>query len=175
MSLKKSEVACLYPTHYWSGRSTKVRPFLHINKFIFVGGFSYLCLMKTYLKTPTSDLTVYQIRRIICETIKWCETNVGTKSRPVNFCVRTLGDKYEPAYGMYDYNKKTIMVFRNYAPTVKCVVRAVLHEYAHYLQNLRWYNHVLNKVGYTNHPQEKEARVMETMYSICWNDIKQKL
>ena len=131
--------------------------------------------MKTYLKTPTSDLTVYQIRRIICETIKWCETNVGTKSRPVNFCVRTLGDKYEPAYGMYDYNKKTIMVFRNYAPTVKCVVRAVLHEYAHYLQNLRWYNNVLQKVGYDKHPQEVEARVMETMYSICWNDIKQKL
>ena len=175
MSLKESEVACLYPTHYWSGRNTKVRPFFHINKFIFVGGFSYLCLMKTYLKTPTSDLTVYQIRRIICETIKWCETNVGTKSRPVNFCVRTLGKKYEPAYGLYDYNTRTIMVFRNYAPTVKCVVRAVLHEYAHYLQNLRWYNNVLQKVGYTNHPQEKEARVMETMYSICWNDIKQKL
>ena len=140
-----------------------------------MGGFQYLCEMKTYLKTPTSDLTVYQIRRIICETIKWCETNVGTKSCPVNFCVRTLGKKYEPAYGLYDYNTRTIMVFRNYAPTVKCVVRAVLHEYAHYLQNLRWYNNVLQKVGYTNHPQEKEARVMETMYSICWNDIKELL
>ena len=140
-----------------------------------MGGFPYLCEMKTYLKTPTSDLTVYQIRRIICETIKWCETNVGTKSRPVNFCVRTLGKKYEPAYGLYDYNTRTIMVFRNYAPTVKSVVQAVLHEYAHYLQNLRWYDNVLQKVGYTNHPQEKEARVMETMYSICWNDIRELL
>jgi hypothetical protein len=52
------------------------------------------------------------------------------------------------------------------------VVRSVLHEYTHYLQNLRWYGHTLQKVGYMKHPQERQARVMETMYSICWNDIK---
>jgi hypothetical protein len=55
------------------------------------------------------------------------------------------------------------------------VVRAVLHEYTHYLQNLRWYNHTLSKVGYDKHPQEIEARESETLYSICWNDIKTKL
>ena len=100
---------------------------------------------------------------------------MGTKSYGVNYCVRTRGVKSIPAYGMYDYNKRTIMVFRDYSPTVKCVVRAVLHEYAHYLQNLRYYNNVLKKVGYDKHPQEKEARVVETMYSICWNDIKNKI
>ena len=131
--------------------------------------------MKTYLKTPTSELTVHQIRRVVCETIRWCETNLGTKSRPVNYCVRTLGDKSVPAYGMYDYNKRTIMVFRNHSPNVKSVVRAVLHEYAHYLQNLRWYNHTLSKVGYDRHPQEVEARMFENRYSICWNDIKNKI
>jgi predicted secreted protein len=135
----------------------------------------YLCGMKTYLKTPTSDLTVAQIRRVVCETIKWCETNVGTKSYKVGYSVRTRGVKSIPACGVYDYNSRTIMVFRNYSPTVKSVVRAVLHEYTHYLQNLRYYNNVLKKVGYTNHPQEKEARVVETMYSICWNDIKNKI
>ena len=140
-----------------------------------MGDISYLREMKTYLKTPTSELTVRQIRSIVCETIRWCETNVGTKSRPVNYSVRTRGVKSVPACGVYDYNTRTIMVFRNYSPTVKCVVRAVLHEYAHYLQNLRWYNNVLSKVGYNNHPQEKEARGMENLYSVCWNDIKQKL
>jgi len=136
---------------------------------------SYLCEMKTYLKTPTSELTTHQIRRVVCETIRWCETNLGTKSNRVNYCVRTLGDKSVPAYGMYDYNKRTIMVFRNYSPTVKSVVRAVLHEYTHYLQNLRWYNNTLSKVGYNNHPQEKEARMVENRYSNCWNDIKNKI
>lgn len=135
----------------------------------------YLCKMKTYLKTPTSDMTVHEIRTIVKETIKWCQINLGAKSYMVDYSVRTLGEKYTPAYGMYDYNKRTILVFRNHAPTVKCVVRSVLHEYAHYLQNLRWYNHVLQKVGYDKHPQEVEARVVETMYSICWNDIKNKI
>ena len=131
--------------------------------------------MKTYLKTPTSDLTVHQIRRVVCETIRWCETNLGTKSYSVNYCVRTRGVKSIPACGVYDYNSRTIMVFRNYSPTVKSVVRAVLHEYTHYLQNLRYYNNVLKKVGYDKHPQELEARVAETMYSNCWNDIKNKI
>lgn len=133
--------------------------------------------MKLYLKTPTSEMTTPQLRKLVCETIKWCETNLGTKtkSRTLKYSVLTLPKGYTPAYGMYDFHKNKIMVFRNYAPTVKMVVRSVLHEYTHFLQNLRWYNVVLDKVGYNNHPQEKEARVMETMYSICWNDIKKEL
>ena len=135
---------------------------------------SYLCGM-LYLKTPTSDLSVRQIRSIVCETIRWCETNLGTKSYKVGYSVRTLGVKSIPACGCYDGDRRTIMVYRNYSPTVKCVVRAVLHEYAHYLQNLRWYNNVLSKVGYNKHPQELEARAMEDLYSQCWGEIKGNL
>lgn len=131
--------------------------------------------MKTYLKTPTSTMTTTQIRRVVGETIAWCQENLGTKSYMVDYSVRTLGDKCIPAYGRYDSTIRTILVYRNYSPTVKCVVRAVLHEYTHYLQNLRWYNHTLSKVGYDKHPQEIEARESETLYSICWNDIKTKL
>ena len=131
--------------------------------------------MKTYLKTPTSDLTVYQIRRIVCETIKWCETNVGIKRYGVKYCVRTLNDKHEPTYGCYDHNKKIIMIFRNHATTVKYIVKTVLHEYAHYLQNLRWYDNKLQKVGYSNHPQEIEARIIENRYGNCWKQIKNKI
>ena len=132
-------------------------------------------MMKTYLKTPTSELTVHQIRRVVCETIRWCETNLGTKSYGVNYCVRTRGVKYSPACGVYDNKHRTISVFRDYSPTVKSVVQVVLHEYTHYLQNLRWYNNVLSKVGYDRHPQEVEARMFENRYSICWNDIKNKI
>lgn len=140
-----------------------------------MGPFSYLCVMKTYLKTPTSEMTVHQIRRVVCETIRWCETNLGTKSYGVNYCVRTLGEKYVPAYGWYDGRRRTISIFRNHSPNVKMVVQTVLHEYTHYLQNLRWYQNVLSKVGYDNHPQELEARGMEKLYSECWKQIKNKL
>ena len=129
------------------------------------------------LHTPTSELTSPEIRRVVCETIKWCEENLGVKykSRTLTYKVRTLGDKYTPAYGMYDPVKNTIYVFRNHAPTVKMVVKSVLHEYTHFLQNLRWYTHNLYKLGYHKHPQEREARIMETAYSVCWKDIKKKL
>ena len=120
-------------------------------------------------------MTTQQIRRVVKETINWCQENLGTKRYGVDFSVRTLGEKYTPAYGMYDPITKKILVFRNYAPTVKMVVRSVLHEYTHYLQNLRWYNHNLSKVGYIKHPQEREARAMEELYSQCWGDIKVKL
>jgi len=136
-----------------------------------------LYLRVMYLKTPTSEMTSPQIRRVVLETIKWCEANLGKKckSRTLKYKVRTLGPAYTPAYGMYDPVKNTIYVFRNHAPTVKMVVQSVLHEYTHFLQNLRWYGHVLSEVGYQNHPQEKQARVMETLYSVCWGDIKRKL
>jgi hypothetical protein len=52
------------------------------------------------------------------------------------------------------------------------VVRTVLHEYTHYLHNLLLYHNVLSKVGYEKHPQELEARGMEKLYSVCWNEIK---
>jgi len=136
---------------------------------------SYLCRMKTYLKTPTSDLTVHQIRRVVCETIKWCETNLGTKSYKVNYCVRALRNKTTPSYGCYDGARRTISIFRNYTPDVKMIVRVVLHEYTHYLQNLRWYGNTLSKVGYDKHPQEIEARGMENLYSICWKEIKNNI
>jgi hypothetical protein len=76
---------------------------------------------------------------------------------------------------MYDYDNNTLYVFRNHAQDVKMVVRAVLHEYTHFLQNLRHYHTVLQKVGYDKHPLEKQAQVMELLYSECWSDIKKKL
>jgi hypothetical protein len=166
---------CFGVPKYWQGFSTKVRLFLHIKKFIFVGPFSYLCLMKTYLKTPTSELTTTQIRRVVGETIQWCQDNLGTKSYGVDYSVKKLRRKSCPAYGCYDGARRTISVFRNYTPDVKMVVRVVLHEYTHYLQNLRWYNNTLMKVGYDKHPQELEAREMEKLYSECWKQIKHNL
>jgi len=139
-----------------------------------VGIIPYLCGM-LYLKTPTSDLSVHQIRTIVKETIMWCQENLGTKSYDVDFSVRTLRNKTNPSYGCYDGARRTIMVFRNYTPTVKMIIRVVLHEYTHYLQNLRWYGNVLSKVGYDKHPQELEARSMEDLYSQCWGEIKVKL
>jgi len=77
-------------------------------------------------------MTTPELRKLVCETIKWCETNIGkkTKSRTLKYRVLTLGKRYTDAYGMYDPTQNTIYVFRNHAPTVKMVIKSVLHEYA---------------------------------------------
>ena len=165
----------LGPHHLGQERNTKIQLISDINKFIFVGGIQYLCKMKTYLKTPTSDLSTSQIRRVVEQTIMWCQENIGTKSYGVDFSVRTQRNKTSPNYGCYDNARRTITIFKNHTPNVKMIVRTVLHEYTHYLQNLRWYHNVLSKVGYDKHPQELEACGMEKLYSNCWKDIKNKL
>ena len=126
------------------------------------------------LHTKTSRLTTPEIRKVVCEAIKWCEANIGTKHkrRTLKFRVLTLPDRYTPAYGMYDPRNNTLYVFRNHAKDVKMVIRSVLHEYTHFMQNLRYYTSVLNKVGYNKHPLEQQARGMEYFYSDWWEGIK---
>ena len=130
-----------------------------------------------YLKTRTDDMTTPAIRRVVCEAIRWCEANVGSrkKYRTLKYKVLTDHNVSEVLYGMYDPSINTIIIHRDVCLDVKMVVRVVLHEYTHFLQNLKKYGKVLRKVGYKNHPLEVEARGMEALYSICWNDIKNKL
>jgi hypothetical protein len=144
-----------------------------------VGDIPYLWgHMKIYLKTKTSDLSTSQLRKIVGEAVKFMEKYAGTKpsrQKSLKYSVVKLRDGHVPAYGCYDYNKNTLFVFRNHADDVKMVIRAVLHEYTHFLQNLRHYDSVLKKVGYEKHPQELQAVAMELFYSHCWKRIKNKI
>lgn len=131
-----------------------------------------------YLKTKTTDLSTFQLRKIVKETIKFMEKHAGTKpsrQKGLKYRVVKLPKGHTPAYGCYDYNKNTLFVFRNHAEDVRMVVRAVLHEYTHFLQNLRHYDTVLKKVGYDKHPLERQAVAMELFYSQVWKRIKHKI
>lgn len=130
-----------------------------------------------YLKTPTHTLTTAQIRGVVNEVLIWCGENVGTKRKrlPLTFKVTSVPFARERAFGQYDPTTNVITISRSECKDVKTIIRTVLHEYCHFLQDLRGYSKLLREVGYNKHPQEMEARVMETMYSICFKDIKNKL
>lgn len=128
--------------------------------------------MKTTLLTPTKTLTTTQLRKIVGETIKWCNKNLGKKRYGLTYSVRLLGDVEYPQHACYNYKIRKVTIFRDHCPNVMMVICSVLHEYTHYLQNLRWYENTLNKVGYDNHPQEIEARETEKRYNECWEQIK---
>jgi hypothetical protein len=126
------------------------------------------------INTQTRFLSVRQRRDLVQHVINWMHKNVGEKStkyRTFKYKVMKLPEGYTPAYGMYDAQSNTMFVFHNYCPTVKWIIRAVLHEYTHYLQNLRYYHTTLAKVGYTDHPQEKQANLMESLHDWVWEDI----
>ena len=189
MSLKKSEVACLYPTNYWPSRNTKVRLIPHINKFIFVGNIHYLCGMLNYildmvlgsglrLSTRVEDLDRATLREVVKYATQYCTDTFGTKKKTNPFTVSIVKQRSgEPAYGQYCPYDNKLFIYHNNCPTVKLVIQTVIHEYTHYLQPVKSkYNKLMDIYGYDRHPMEVEAREMENeYYKDCWNYIKEIL
>lgn len=139
--------------------------------FLVVSYNSRTFVYMTYLKTNTSDMTTPHIRRVVCETIRWCETNVGKRRKKFSYHVKMAKER-NTYYGAYDPTLKTITIYRDNCDTVKDVVRTTIHEYVHHLQDLRTYDKVLRQVGYHRHPLEREAKAYERMYTDCWKEIK---
>ena len=189
MSLKESEVGCLYPTDYWLGRNTKVRPFPHINKFIFVGIISYLCGMLNYildmmlgsglrLNTRVDNLDRGTVREIVKYATQYCADTFGTRKKKNPFTVSIVKQRSgERAYGQYCPYDNKLFIYHNNCPTVKLIIQTVIHEYTHYLQPVKSkYHKLMDIYGYDEHPMEIEAREMENEhYKDCWNYIKEIL
>lgn len=128
-----------------------------------------------YLKTPIDNMTTPFLRKIVGEVINWCKEFLGEKENDFTYHILTLKDGPLHACGMYDPDKNKLLVFRNYNNTIRDILRVVIHEYAHYLQDLTNYYQTILEVGYYKHPQEIEAHYMEKFYSVCWKDIKNNL
>ena len=189
MSLKESEVGCLYPTDYSPSRSTKVRPFPHINKFIFVRIIPYLCGMLNYildmvlgsglrLSTRVEDLDRATLREVVKYATQYCTETFGTRKKRNPFTVSIVKQRSgEPAYGQYCPYDNKLFIYHNNCPTVKLVIQTVIHEYTHYLQPVKSkYSKLMDIYGYDKHPMEVEAREMENeYYKDCWNYIKEIL
>ena len=167
----------MVPTPKGRERNTKVRPFLHINKFIFVGGFLYLCIhMKLTTKTPT--LSMDQSYKIVNLTIQWCEkffTPPAIKRRR-ELLVMIYSSPTHQVYGQYCDNNHWLTINLAYCGTVKDLVKTTIHEYTHVCQDLKGYSMINKRLGYDRNPFEREACYNETMYyKNCWRSIKQKL
>jgi len=189
MSLKKSEVGCLYPTDYSPSRSTKVRIIPHINKFIFVGIISYLCKMLNYiidmmmgsglrLNTRVENLDRATLREVVKYATQYCTDTFGTRKKQVPFSVSITKQRSgEPAHGQYCPYDNKLFIYHNNCPTVKLVIQTVIHEYTHYMQPVKTkYHKLMDIYGYDKHPMEIEAREMEQeYYKDCWNYIKEIL
>jgi len=169
----------LVPAPNRTRRTTKVRLLFHINKFIFVGDIQYLCNMikgpTIYLKTDTSNLTRSALRLIAKETIDYCVATLGVRRSLAIPAVSVIKRGRSLRYGEYNVIGNKIVVHYNICGDVKLMIQTIIHEYTHYLQNMKKYPVLYMKYGYVKHPQEIEARRNEKLYSPCWKQIKNKI
>lgn len=143
-----------------------------------MGGILYLCGMKgptTYLKTETNTLTRTALRRVAKETLNYCISTMGTNpSKPVP-AVSVVYRGRSRNYGLFDVKKNKIEAHHNICGDVKMIIRTIIHEYTHYLQDMERYWIIYKTTGYDNHPDEKEAQRNEKLYTPCWKEIKKKI
>lgn len=129
----------------------------------------------TYLKTNTSTLTRTALRLIAMETMKYCMNNMGINPTKPIPTVSIVNRGRSRRYGQYNTMRNKIEIHYNVCGDVKMVIKTIIHEYSHYLQNMKKYYKLYKLVGYDNHPYEIEAIRNETIYSPCWKHIKNKL
>lgn len=129
----------------------------------------------TYLKTNTSTLTRTALRLIAKETINYCISTLGVKTTLPVPTVSVIKRGRSRRYGQYDVTNNMIQIHYNVCGDVKLLIQTIIHEYTHYLQNLKKYDVLYKQYGYDRHPQEVEARKNEVLYSPCWKQIKNKL
>ena len=129
----------------------------------------------TYLKTPTSSLSLSDLRLIAKETINFCVQTMGTRKRKPIPPVSITGCGRSKNYGLYNFKHNRIVINRYHCEDVKLFIRTIIHEYTHYMQDVTKYHSLYKKFGYNRHPYEIEARNSEKLYSPCWKQIKNKI
>lgn len=129
------------------------------------------------LNTPIHKVTDKQLLKIAEKTLIWCHTKLGPNPRKRTAVKLVLYPIGSPFYGAYDHRKNTIIICKQKHKDIQEFVRTIIHEYTHYLQPIRKYYHLVEKLtGYDNNPYEQEAyRNEELLYKYCWNTVKKSL
>lgn len=143
----------------------------------------YLCGMNLIprifgVHTPTFILDSDTITKIVELTDEWCQDNLGVNEELGDLTIYITDQSMwaKSCYGGYDVNSNSIYIYQNRCENIKWIIKSILHEYTHYLQDLEHYDSLLGEYGYDNHPHEVEANnIMEDYYLTVWNNIKNKI
>ena len=125
--------------------------------------------------TPTLFLDGDTIYNIVDHTERWCSKNLGRRKR-LTIHITKQSIWKSPCYGCYDSDNRTMYIYKNRCLNVEEIIKVILHEYTHHLQDLSQYEYLLEKYGYENHPLEIEAKsVADKYYRTIWKLIKNKI
>jgi hypothetical protein len=114
--------------------------------------------------------------------LNWCVEKLGesnyNESPPKLFCYNRVG---QDARGYYKDDTNTLVIYLLSHTSVLDLIRTVVHEYIHFLQDPEEYEKYIDVfVGrggnFDNHPHEQEALLLESKYApICKKEITAKL
>ena len=123
------------------------------------------------LKTDIQSLSKKELKVLNECLVEACSKYMGRK-KGLKVQMIGRGKKY---YGLYDYQNKTIKIYRKSCSGMLGYVRTFVHEYAHSRQKGlgRYYTSYHFKYGYWNNPYEIDAREKEAMYRpLIWKEVK---
>lgn len=130
--------------------------------------------------TRAENLKPYHYRKIGKLVIMWCKKEIAYKKhKGLPKIMFWYNDKNSDTYASYNDVDNIIEIYTKSIErekhTVSFIIRTIIHEYAHYTQNLNKYKKLYLQHGYLKHPQEIEARKFECMWNECYKKIKNNL
>jgi hypothetical protein len=126
------------------------------------------------------DYDIQVAKKIAKLTFEWCVKNLKAP-KEVEKCYLTrvcVGNKHHQ--NKASYCNGDIRVYLKLCKSYSDVIRAIIHEYTHYIQfsdreNIKKYDEFYDIFGYWNNPFEVQARQLEVRYyQTCWYHVKKR-
>lgn len=124
-----------------------------------------------------STLKPRHLKKVIDLTLSWCVKMRGYKKHKGIPTVRVSLAKVESVdtFGYYCPYLNEIVLYKETLNdyTLRKFIMVIIHEYTHSLQKVKQsYDKMYDKFGYWDHPMEIEARKSESLWNLCYRDIK---
>jgi len=118
----------------------------------------------------TSDINLRNARAIVSR----CSNNLG-KSKCRNNSKLTISiSRKVNCKGLYEENGEDSKIYINpdRHRSFNEFIDTVIHEYTHFLQGLRFYDHIMEITGYDKHPMEHSSNlVADILKKKCRKDL----
>lgn len=127
--------------------------------------------------TPYGSLGLADKTWIVKKTLLWCEENlpIHHSGFPPDFKFRATPQGH---WACYDPHYHTIVISTSEIENVRHLIRCILHEWCHSVQDLSGYDFERGEKGglyYTFNHLEREARSYETVWYMVWSQLKSEL
>lgn len=143
----------------------------------YLGGMNRIVNKEMTLFTPYGLLGLADKTWIVKKTLLWCEENlpIHHSGFPPDFKFRSTPVGH---WACYDPHYHTIVISTTEIEDVRHLIRCILHEWCHSVQDLSGYDFDRGEKGgiyYTFNHLEREARSYEVVWYMVWSQLKNEL